>query len=90
MTVGYYRIIGWLKVDDSKGFNAKPPEELHTGTSRNRMRVMYKKYCYKAEDPDLIKVMYHYGDRDPKDRTYDFRFPSLNYLRKRSRSRGVS
>lgn len=71
MAIGYYIIEGWLKETDSKGFNAKPPADIHSGTSRERMRVMFKKYCYECEDPSLIKVMYYRADDIPRDVSRD-------------------
>lgn len=77
--VGYYKIIGWLKTKDSVGFKAKPPKDLHFGTIRDRIRTFYKDYCYQAEDPRLIKIMYFYADRT-YEVTEDFRFPELKKL----------
>lgn len=77
MAIGYYRIEGWLKEKDSKGFNAKPSANIHHGTSRNRMRVMFKKYCYKCEDPNLIKVMYYYANNKPENVSRDLSAPEF-------------
>lgn len=71
--IGYYIIEGWLKTKDSIGFNAKDPEQLHTGTSRERIRAFYKRYCYRAERPDLIRVMYYHANRSPRDVTLDMK-----------------
>lgn len=83
--VGYYIIEGWLKIKDSKGFDAKPPEKIHTCTGRDRARAMYSKYAFKAEDPTLIRVLYYYGDHDPRDLTEDF-LKSFPRIQKRIKS----
>jgi len=83
MAIGYYQIIGWEKVKDSIGFDAVPHQIFHTGTSRNRIRVMFKKYSYQVENASLLKVMYYYSNQEPRDVTKDMRFPELKQLIKK-------
>lgn len=77
MAIGYYIIEGWMKEKDSKGFDAKPPANIHRGTSRGRMRVMFRKYCYECEDPSLIKVMYYRADDTPRNVSLDLASPEF-------------